>query len=406
MPSSSCLRRCFVALVPALLLVPLAACSTKTGYGDSTVSGLDAFTVGGTFGKTPTISWNAQPGYPTNIQTKTLVKGSGPEVSDEDPLKVKIYLADPLDDLYTARNTCHSSASPSADASAAGSGSAGASKSKAPKSKAPKSTAATPSPAAPSAAPSVAASPSASAAPTPVTVSPCPDDVSFPLKGAWVYQSQAPESLTLSQVSPVFQQALTGATVGSRVEVLAGSPDIFPAQQQGAPAGQPQLGIGTQDPLVMVLDVLKQGPKPLSGPKGTSEKSPSWAPKVTLDAKKDPTGMDFKGLPKPKANGKLMKAILIKGTGAKVKASDTLTVNYYGMVYGAKKPFDESYTKQPASFSLSGVVKGWKDGLTGVPVGSRVLLQIPPALGYGSQAQSGIPANSTLYFVIDVLSAG
>ena len=44
--------------------------------------------------------------------------------------------------------------------------------------------------------------------------------------------------------------------------------------------------------------------------------------------------------------------------------------------------------------------------LEGVPVGSRVLLQIPPKLGYGNKAQGeDIPANSTLYFIVDILAA-
>ncbi len=34
-----------------------------------------------------------------------------------------------------------------------------------------------------------------------------------------------------------------------------------------------------------------------------------------------------------------------------------------------------------------------------------MLLQIPPELGYGAQAQENIPANSTLYFVVDIVSA-
>ena len=115
--------------------------------------------------------------------------------------------------------------------------------------------------------------------------------------------------------------------------------------------------------------------------------------------------MDFGKVKQPKADGKLKQAILIKGTGKKVKATDTITANYYGMVYGAKTPFDESYTKTPLTSALSGLVKGWQQGLVGVPVGSRVFLQIPPSLGYGDQAQTGIPANSTLYFVLDILAA-
>jgi peptidylprolyl isomerase len=55
--------------------------------------------------------------------------------------------------------------------------------------------------------------------------------------------------------------------------------------------------------------------------------------------------------------------------------------------------------------SLSQVVEGWTIGLSGMKVGSRVLLAIPPELGYGDQAQPDIPANSTLYFVVDIVSA-
>jgi peptidylprolyl isomerase len=76
-------------------------------------------------------------------------------------------------------------------------------------------------------------------------------------------------------------------------------------------------------------------------------------------------------------------------------------------VYDAEAPFDESYsTGQPLNSPLSGLIQGWTIGLTGVKVGSRVLLQIPPAYGYGAQGSgSGIPGNATLWFVIDVIKA-
>jgi peptidylprolyl isomerase len=42
-----------------------------------------------------------------------------------------------------------------------------------------------------------------------------------------------------------------------------------------------------------------------------------------------------------------------------------------------------------------------------MPVGSRVVLEIPPELGYGAEGQpdNGIPKNATLVFVIDILAA-
>lgn len=85
-----------------------------------------------------------------------------------------------------------------------------------------------------------------------------------------------------------------------------------------------------------------------------------------------------------------------------------MTVQYKGWLLGgdASKPFDSSWSRGgPATFSLSQVVKGWTNGLAGQTVGSQVLLVVPPSEGYGDTAQNGIPANSTLVFVVDILSA-
>ena len=69
-------------------------------------------------------------------------------------------------------------------------------------------------------------------------------------------------------------------------------------------------------------------------------------------------------------------------------------------------PFDESYSQEPATFTLADgqLIAGWVKGLKGVKLGSRVMLIIPPSLGYGAQGGGqDIPPNSTLVFVIDVL---
>lgn len=371
---SNCrLRRSGVALLPALLpgllpallaaplLAALAACGTNAGYGDTTVSGFDAVAVAGSFGKAPSVTWNGQPALPSAVQSKTLVQGGGAAISTSDQLEVNIYIADPLVDLYKARTGCHPSAVPAPSSSAA-------------------------------------AAPSTSAAPAPVTVTPCPNTVSFPVKGSWVYASQSPQALTLSQANPVLGKALDGATIGSRVELLGSSTDIFPAQP-GSVAGNAQLGVGTEDPVVMVVDLVKKHVEPKA-----HDVSPSTLPKLKVSHGK-PTGFDWTGIASPRHSQTLERAVLKKGAGAVVAAGDQVRVNYLGAIYNSAKPFDESYTKQPYTTSLDSVVKGWGAGLAGIPVGSRVLLQIPPGLGYGSQAQPGIPANSTLYFVVDILAA-
>jgi peptidylprolyl isomerase len=119
------------------------------------------------------------------------------------------------------------------------------------------------------------------------------------------------------------------------------------------------------------------------------------------------TGLDFTNTPKP--DGKLRSAVLIQGTGKTVAKGQNITVDYLGEVYGAKKPFDESYSKEPASFGIGTgqVIPGWDKTLVGQKVGSRVILAIPPKEGYGKtgQPQAGIKGTDTLYFVVDILGA-
>jgi peptidylprolyl isomerase len=96
---------------------------------------------------------------------------------------------------------------------------------------------------------------------------------------------------------------------------------------------------------------------------------------------------------------------LITGTGATAKKGDTLEVQYVLYLYNTDSLVQSSWTVSPFSFELGvgHVIPGWDKGVVGMRVGGRRELIIPPALGYQSQAQQGIPANSTLVFVIDLL---
>jgi len=57
-------------------------------------------------------------------------------------------------------------------------------------------------------------------------------------------------------------------------------------------------------------------------------------------------------------------------------------------------------------FQLGQLIPAWNTGLVGVPVGSRVMLVVPPAQGYGKngQASAGIKPTDTLVFVVDILA--
>jgi peptidylprolyl isomerase len=97
---------------------------------------------------------------------------------------------------------------------------------------------------------------------------------------------------------------------------------------------------------------------------------------------------------------------LIKGTGPAATASSTVNVQYVGVLYKGGKQFDASWNDgsgQPTSLPLSGVIKGWQQGIPGMKVGGRRELIIPPSLGYGAAGSPPkIPANAPLVFVIDL----
>ncbi len=112
---------------------------------------------------------------------------------------------------------------------------------------------------------------------------------------------------------------------------------------------------------------------------------------------------------------KLVVRDLVKGTGPAAAAGQTLNVQYVGVLYKTGKQFDSSWDagRQPFSFTLGtgGVIKGWDLGLVGMHVGGRRELVIPASLAYMNQSRPGtppnvgIPPNSPLIFVIDLLSA-
>lgn len=208
------------------------------------------------------------------------------------------------------------------------------------------------------------------------------------------YDNGQPETVTASSdLSPVFKDAVLGQKIGSRVAVTTTAEEAFGA------SGNPNLGIANKDTVLIIVDLMEpyQAPKPKDVPS-------SQLPKV-VEKGGTVTGLDFTGIDKPDPNGDLLRSVVKHGKGATVTEDMTVTANYLGETYDAKKPFDESYSKKPVPFSLQQVVKGWTYGLSGLKVGDRVVLQIPPDLGYGSQEQPNIPADSTLYFVVDIISA-
>jgi len=97
--------------------------------------------------------------------------------------------------------------------------------------------------------------------------------------------------------------------------------------------------------------------------------------------------------------------VLREGAGPKPTASDSVVCNYRGTLLNNKE-FNSSYKRgQPATFPVSGVIKGWTEVLQLMPVGSKWQVFVPSDLAYGARAAGGeIGPNSTLVFEIELLS--
>lgn len=195
---------------------------------------------------------------------------------------------------------------------------------------------------------------------------------------------------------PGIRKAVEGHTIGSRVAVEAASEDAF------GEAGNPDIAIAPGDTVVFVVDLVSKIPDSINAKKAAS---PAGAPKV-VEKNGTVTGLRFTG--KPEKIDELETITLVEGKGKPAKKDDTLVVKYLGQVNGKKKVFDENFSKDsryPITLGQPGSIKGWNQGLEGARAGSRVILRIPSALGYGKKGSGkDIKPGDDLVFVVDVLA--
>ncbi|PID97139.1 MAG: FKBP-type peptidylprolyl isomerase [Actinomycetales bacterium] len=194
------------------------------------------------------------------------------------------------------------------------------------------------------------------------------------------------------------RSGLIGVQAGSRVLVAAPPRDSFGA------AGNPELGIGGQDHLVFYLDVLEV---PLAQAEGTDVAPVSGLPTVT---EFDPATGPSIQMPATAPPTELVSQTLIEGAGPAVTAGQTVTVHYVGALWKDGSVFDASWTRNEPyrveNIGKAQVISGWNKGLVDKTVGSRVLLVVPPAEGYGEDGRPpAISGTDTLVFVVDILDA-
>lgn len=111
--------------------------------------------------------------------------------------------------------------------------------------------------------------------------------------------------------------------------------------------------------------------------------------------------------PATAAPADLQVQVLSPGDGALVEAGDDLVVNYLGQTWGGQI-FDNSYDRGSSinfPIGVGAVIGGWDEGLVGQQIGARLLLSIPPQLGYGPRGNPAarIKGTDTLVFVVDIV---
>ena len=185
------------------------------------------------------------------------------------------------------------------------------------------------------------------------------------------YDRGNPGAFTLTDgqggVIPGWVKALTGKKAGSRVLMVIPPKDGYGSQ------GNPQAGIKGTDSLVFVVDIIaaydKKTPLPESTP---AADLPTERPQVEGDS--DPTLTVPDGLEPP---AEPVTIILSTGDGPKV-VNDKMAIVQFTAVDWTGKPLSSTWQTGPQGFPIG--VEGRPspfDLLNDVPVGSRVLLELP-----------------------------
>ncbi len=209
------------------------------------------------------------------------------------------------------------------------------------------------------------------------------------------FTDRQPQGLPLTTAMPAWRH-LAGARVGSRVLMVVPPADGF------GPSGNPQANVMGSDTLVFVFDVVDTIKKNTSANGSPVAYHPgAGMPTVNNLTIKIPAGAT------PPTT--LSTTVLRKGTGPQIVNGNTVVVQYTGVVWRTGKVFDSSWSRGfPQAFVLGAgqVIPGWEQGLGGHTVGSRILLTVPPALGYGDQGKApDITGTDTLTFLIDIIAA-
>lgn len=155
--------------------------------------------------------------------------------------------------------------------------------------------------------------------------------------------------------------------------------------------------------LIVVISSLTQNNN--ANDSSAQEKAQQQTQKQQTSPKDKLAGTKLSGFTPVASVKELQKTDVKKGSGATVQPGDTITVDYTGAVASTGVIFQSTKgIGQPATFSLSGVIAGWSQGIPGMKVGGTRRLVIPAVLAYSDKPPPGsnIPKDANLVFDVTV----
>ncbi|KZE93577.1 FK506-binding protein [Agromyces sp. NDB4Y10] len=202
-----------------------------------------------------------------------------------------------------------------------------------------------------------------------------------------------PTSLTIGDGS-LYEGFLAGVDcvpIGSRVVTVAPASSVYGEQ------GNESIGVEPGETLVIVTDVQDVvEAEDLPTPSEWTENVPEvefdgdGVPTVTIPDTEPPADYQLK--------------VLEEGDGDTVEAGQVVSLHYQGLNWATKEIFDQSFgNPDPARFGTGDVIPGFGGALVGQKVGSKLIVTIPPALGYGEEESANGLGGQTLVFVVDIL---
>jgi FKBP-type peptidyl-prolyl cis-trans isomerase len=210
--------------------------------------------------------------------------------------------------------------------------------------------------------------------------------------GSHVQEQMAAANAHQEELHAEAKQETAAGEVANRQ--LAEAP---PTPPPAAPALQPVASKteSTPDPKVESKSETKPEPKA----EAKAEPKPEPKPMVTFLNCDSATAISSKTAD----NGLVIEELKI-GEGAEAKPGAVVTINYHGTLKEGGTMVDSTRGKQPATFPLNRLIKGWQQGVPGMKPGGIRRLTIPYALAYGESGRPPvIPPKSDLIFIIELI---